>query len=191
MSVTARVHPCYMLRPSSALHMPQLWKLCLAPMLFTLSIWKRCSERYSLSSSCPPLLNILFNPDIPDSLSYKRMLPWTQAGMFRLCPFVKPATQHLLTFPDLQRMHQIPPKLLHSYLQIRHFFFSIRSPSLTLEKPTDFEALCAKGSYESQMISTICEILHEAVPVIVNNNHYVRKWSQNLQYDILLDWGSI
>lgn len=33
-SVTAPVHPCYMLWPSSDKHMPQLRSICLAPMLF-------------------------------------------------------------------------------------------------------------------------------------------------------------
>lgn len=67
MGVTSPAHPCYMLWPSSDKYMPQLRSVCLAMMLFALLIWKRCSSRYSLSSPCSPFVNILFNPDIPDS----------------------------------------------------------------------------------------------------------------------------
>lgn len=171
--------------------MPQLRSLCLAPMFFTLAIWKRCSDRYSLSSPCSPLINILFNADIPDSLSYDRMLHWVWAGIFQLRQLVNPATRHLLTFIDLQEQHQIPKTLFYSYLQIRHFF-TTKSPTLTLDKPIDFKMLCAKGPYEPQLISTIYKILHEATPLKVDSHHYMRRWSQILQYDIfLLAWDCI
>lgn len=169
MSVTAPVHPRYMLWPSTANHMLQLRSICLAPMLFTLSIWKRCSEHYSLSFPCPPLLNVLFNPDIPDSLSYDRMLAWTQAGIFQLRQLVNPVIQHFLSFSDLKK-HQSPKTLFYSYLQFRHFFSSRSpslSPSLSLEKPSDFELLCARGPYEPQLISAIYKIQHEAIPTTI------------------------
>lgn len=149
MGITAPVHPCYMLWPYSAKFMPQLRSLCLAPMLFTLAIWKRCAERFSLSSKCSPL----FNPGIPDGLSYTRMLPWTQAGMFQLRHLVHPATRKLMSFSDLQTKYELPTSLLYSYIQFKHFFHS-NSPLLSLEKPTDFETLCANGPYEPKQISS-------------------------------------
>lgn len=88
--------------------MPHFRSLCLAPMLFTLSICKRWYEKYSLSSPCPLLLNILFNPDIPDRLSYNCMLPWTHAGVFQLCHLVLLLTHTLLSFAGLQSRYQVP-----------------------------------------------------------------------------------
>lgn len=82
MSVTCPVHPCSIIWSALNTSMVHLWGLCLHPMLFTLSIWKKCSQQFSLSFPCPPLLNMLFNPDIPDSLSYTQMYPWTQAGIW-------------------------------------------------------------------------------------------------------------
>lgn len=89
---------------------------------------------------------MLFNPDIPDSLSYERRLPWIQAGVFQLWHLVNPVTLRFMSFSDLQVKHQVPKKLLYSYLQFKHYF-SIKSPSLSLEKPTTFELLCANVPY--------------------------------------------
>lgn len=179
MSITSPVHPCYLLWPSSDKHMPQLRGLCLAPML------------YSLSSPCSPLINLFFNPDIPDSLSYDQMLHWTGAGSFQLRHLVNPASRHLLTFTDLQKQHQFPKTCLYAYLQFRHFFTS-KAPALSLDKPTNFEILCANGPYEPHLISTIYTILHEVKPLKIDSHHYMKRWSQTLQHDItLLDWENI
>lgn len=171
--------------------MPQLRDLCLAPMLFTLTIWKRCVGKYSLSSPCPLLLNILFNPDIPDSLSYSRRLPWTQAGVFQRCHLVHPVTHIFLSFSDLQSKLQILKSLFYSYLQIKHFL-SVRSPDLSLAKPTNFELLCTQGPYESHLISSIYKILYEAIALTDSSHSYISKWVCILQQTISLsDWGRI
>lgn len=131
MGITVPAHPCCMLWLSSDKCIPQQYKICLNPMLFTLLIWKRCSSKYSLSSPCSPLVNILFNTEIPDSLSYDSMLPWTQAGIFQLRHLVHPVTRKLLSFSDLQSKHKIPKTLFYSFLQIKHFFIT-RTPQITL-----------------------------------------------------------
>lgn len=119
------------------------------------------------------------------------LLHWTGAGIFQLRHLVNPATRHLLPFVDLQKQYQIPKTLFYSYLQFRHFF-ATKSPTLSLDKPSDFEMLCAKGPYEPQLISTIYRILHEANPLKVDSHHYMKKWTPLLQHDIsLLDWESI
>lgn len=134
MGVTALVHPCYMLWLSSGKHMPQLRSLCLTSMLFTLSIWKRCLERYSLSSPGLLFLNVLFNPDIPDGLSYVRILPWTQAGIFHLRQLVYPVTRSVLSFVDLQAKHQIPTSLLYFYMHFK-IFSSLNLPHYLWRNP--------------------------------------------------------
>lgn len=84
------VHPCSLVWPRS-LHMdPILKRMCLSPMLFTMSIWCKCALKYTLSSPCPPLSNILFNPVLPDSLSFGCMLPWMQTPLFQLRNLVHP-----------------------------------------------------------------------------------------------------
>lgn len=144
LSVTSPVHPCSMLWADLTTSLSQLRHIYLGPMLFTLSIWKKCNKGFSLSSPCPPLLNVIFNPEIPDSLSYNNMYPWSQAGIFQLRHPVHPVTRKLLSFQELQTKFDIPKKLLLSYLQFKHYFHSI-SPALTLEKPNAFEALSPRS----------------------------------------------
>ena len=191
MEITVPAHPCSLLWPSHDKSFALLKKVCLNPMLFTLLIWRRCSGKFSLSSPCPPLINIIFNPEIPDSLSYDSMLPWTRANIFQLRHLVHPITRTLLSFTDLQSKHKIPKSLFYSFLQIRHFFTSL-SPLLTLSVPTDFELLCSRGPHELHQISTIYKILHSASPLSENTHLYMRKWSHILGKPISLrDWRRI
>lgn len=122
-----------------ALHTNHMEKMCweVLPFLF-----------------CPLMLNVLFNPDIPDSLSYTRMLPWTQAGVFQLYHLAHPVTRVLLSLSDLQSKLQIPKSLFYSYLQIK-YFLSVRSPGLSLAKPTSFKLLCTQDPYEHHLITSI------------------------------------
>lgn len=145
-----------------------------------------------LSFPCPPLLNVLYNLDIPDSLSYNRILPWTQAGVFQLRHLVHPVTRTLLTFTDLQSKYQVPKSLFYSYLQIKHFFFSAKCPSLSLDKPTGFELMCVQRPYEPHLISAIYKILHEATPLTESSHSYMSRRSHTLQQSISLsDWDKI
>ena len=190
MSITVPAHPCCMLWPSSDKYMSQLRKVCLNPMLFTLSIWKRCSGKYPLSSPCSPLVNIIFNPEIPDSLSYDAMLPWTKAGVFQLRHLVHPVTRTFLTFSELQSKYKIPKNIFY-FLQIRHFI-STRVPHLTLIMPTEFELLCFRGPYEPHLISTIYKILHDTPQITEHTHSYMRKWSHVLNRPISLpEWRNI
>lgn len=169
MGITSPVHPCFMLWPSSSKHLPQLRSILLGPMLFTLSIWKRCSERFSLSSLCPPFSSVLFNPEIPDSLSFEWMLPWTQAGVFHLRHLVNPVTCRCTSFFQISKWNT---RSLRHYLQFKHYF-SIKSLSLSLEKHTSFELLCVNGPYEPQLILSIYKILHNAVPLTDSTHKYI------------------
>lgn len=191
MGITVPAHPCYMLWPSSDKFISQLRKISLNPMLFTLSIWKNCSGKYKLSSPCSPLTNITFNPEIPDSLSYDAMLPWTKAGIFQLRHLVNPVTRKLLTFNDLQSKYKIPKNLFYSFLQIQHFL-STKIPQLTLTIPTEFEMVCSRGPHDSHLISNIYKILHAASPVTEQTHTYMRKWSHILNRPIQLsEWKNI
>lgn len=80
MSITSPVHPCYgQLSQNICLN----WGICFFSPDAFYSIWKYFSNRFSLSSTCPPLLKVLVKPDIPNNLSYSRLLPWTQAAVFQ------------------------------------------------------------------------------------------------------------
>lgn len=83
-----------------------------------------CVTRFSLSMSCPPSSNVLFNPTIPDSLSYARVLPWAEEGLFQLHQFVHPVTCKLCSFSDLQVKYHIPKHM--------GFFFSISKLNIIL-----------------------------------------------------------
>lgn len=48
MGITSPIYPCAMLWSAHTKHHSQLRNLCLAPMLFTLSTWKYCCNRFSL-----------------------------------------------------------------------------------------------------------------------------------------------
>lgn len=188
MGITVPAHPCCILYLSSDKCIPQLRKICLNSMLCTLLIWKRYSSKYSLSSPCSPLVNILFNPKIPDSLSYDSMLPWTQAGTFQLRHLVHPVTRKLLSFSDLQFKNKIPKILFYSFLQIKHFFIT-RTPQITLDVPTEFEMLCSRGPHQ---VSTIYKILHMASPISKHSHSYMKRWSLILHRPIsLVEWGKI
>lgn len=191
MSITIPAHPCSLLWPSTDKSFAQLRKICLNPMLFTLSIWKKCSGKFSLTSHCSPLINITFNPYIPDSLSYEAMLPWTKAGIFQLRHIVHPITRKILTFSELQSKHGITRNLFYSFLQIQHFF-SKKLPQLTLSIPTQFELTCSRGPHEPGLISTIYKILQETPPLTEHTHAYMRKWSHILDRPIALqEWREI
>lgn len=185
MSITRSVHPCAMIWADLNSFIGQLRSICLGPMLFSLAIWKKCSRQFSLASPCPLLLNVLLNPDIPDSLSYSRMLPWTQAGIFQLWNIVHPLTHTLLPFEELQKKHQIPKQLFYSYLQIRHYFAS-KSSTLSLDRPTLFELLCAQGPYQTHLITDIYKFLHNATSITDTFHSYMQKWSQLVNRSISL-----
>lgn len=167
--------------------MPQLRSLYLAPMLFTLTIWRRITEQFPLSSKCSPFMNVLFNLDIPDGLSYMRMLPWTQVGIFQFRHLVHPVIRKLMSFSDLKAKYKLPVSLVYSYIQFKHFFHSN-----SLEKNTVFEILYANGPYETKQISSIYKILHETPPLTELTHNYMKKWSHILQRPIsILDWGKM
>lgn len=116
-------------------------------MLFSLKIWRTCISRFSLPSPCPPLSNMLFNPIIPDSLSFAHVSPWANAGLFQLCRFVHPVTCRSPTFINLQTKYHIPTHMFYFYLQITSYLSTL-SPSLILSKPTTFELIFAQGPHQ-------------------------------------------
>lgn len=190
MSVTCPVHPCAMLWSTLDTSITHLRSLCLNPMV-TLSIWKKSLHYFSLSSPCTPLLNVLFNPEISDSLSYSRMYPWSQAGIFQLRNLVHPLTHRLYSFAELQHKFQIPKQLFYTYLQFKHYFSS-KSSTITLEKHTPFELLCAQGPNQTHLILSIYQYLHNAHPLHNTSYSYMNKWSQILQRSITLpQWQKI
>ncbi|PIO11108.1 hypothetical protein AB205_0076050, partial [Aquarana catesbeiana] len=146
-------------------------------MALTLTIWRNCLKRYPLMSSCSPLVNVLLNPLIPDSMSLGRIFPWINVHLFQLRNLVHPITRKLHSFDALREKFDLPPHFFHFYLQVRHFFHS-KSPSLTLDKPTTFEHLCAQGPNQLHLISCIYRILHEPTPITETLHHYMCKWSQ-------------
>lgn len=150
--------------------------MSIAPLLFTMSIWQRCVQKYSLSSPCPLLSNILFNPVLPDSLSLGRMWPWLQASLFQLLSLLHHLTRRLQTFATLQDKFGIPHNSLYFYIQVKHFFQSM-SPFLTIDKPTPFEHICADGPHQLHLVSSIYHILHEATLITEDRHLYMRKWN--------------
>lgn len=138
------VHPCSLVWGS----LPSLdlifKRQCTAPMTFTLTIWRKCLKNDSLTSPCPPLVNVLFNSLIPDSMSLGRVFSWLNAPLFQLRNLVNPITRRLHTFNTLYGKFDILSHLFHFYLQVRRFFHS-KSPTLTLDKPTAFELPMRSG----------------------------------------------
>lgn len=74
--------------------------------LFTLQVWCAASRWYSLSSPCPPLSNVFFNPLIPNSTSFGHWAPWTQATLLQPRHFVHPISRNIFSFGELQAKHQ-------------------------------------------------------------------------------------
>lgn len=164
-------------------------------MNFTLAIWRKCLKNFPLISPCPPLMNILFNPSIPNSLSLGRVFPWINASLFQLRNLVHPISRRLHTFDTLREKFEIPAHLFHFYLQVRHLFHS-HSPLLTLDKPITFEYLCAQGPQQLHIISSIHHILHESTPLTETTRLYMRRWTQLIGRPIPLQlwdrmWSSI
>lgn len=152
------VHPCSLIwSPTPSLD-PIYRRQSPAPMNVTLSIWRKCLKTFPLISPCSPLVNVLFNPSIPDSLSLGRVFPWMEASFFQLWNLVHPTSHRLHSFDTLREKFGIPTRLFLFYLQTRHFFHS-QSSLLTLDKPTPFEYLCAQGPQQLHLISSIHHIL--------------------------------
>lgn len=92
---------------------------------------------------------------------------------------------------EIQHKHQIPKQLFYSYLHFKHFFLS-KSQSLSLDKPSTFELLCAKGPYQTHLISSIYKYLLDTLLLTDSHHLYIQKWSQITQRPILLpQWQNI
>lgn len=141
-------------------------------------------ELFSHFILLPPLMNVLFNPSIPDSLSLGPVLPWVNPSLFQLRNLVHPSSCRFHTFYTFCEKFDIPPHLFHFYLQIRHFFHS-QSPSLTLNKPTPFEYLCAQGPHQPNLVCSIHHILHESFPLTEVTHLYMRRRAQLLGRPII------
>ncbi|CAI9588980.1 unnamed protein product [Staurois parvus] len=184
-------HPCSLLWSTSAVDVSSFRHLFLGPMHFSLTVWQKCTAKFTLVSDCSPLTNILYNPNLPDNMAMSRMSLWVVANLFQLRHLVHPVTRKLNSFPDLQKKALLPSQHLYIYLQICHFFSTL-SPSLTLGKPTPFERLCMQGPHQRGIISNTYKLLLDA-PSLSNDTHlYMCRWSQFVQCDIdLLTWKKI
>lgn len=88
---TSQVHPKHpnsLIWTTSVHTLGEVKQSFLSPMIFTLSIWKQRLQKNSLTSSCSPLTNFLYNTELSDSLCKDQMLTWAQAKIFLINTFL-------------------------------------------------------------------------------------------------------
>lgn len=166
-----------------------------ASLLYTMNlvrnIWRQLKHTYSLQSEASLLTAFLYNPKLPDSLTYQMISPWLQRNLFHHGHIVNPVTRVLLSFADLREKHDLPRSAFFGYLQTRHYALTFTS-NLQFSKLSPFECLVLSGPSQKGLTSDIYKLLNSHNMDSQGKHGYMLNWEKALGEEISPEqWQSI
>ncbi|XP_068107367.1 alpha-protein kinase 2 isoform X1 [Hyperolius riggenbachi] len=184
----APVHPCSLLWSS---RLPDTVNPLLRTMHFTKNIWHYCSSKFPLTTNPSSLVNVIFNPLIPNSSSSLVVKGWSDGNIFQLRHLLDPISKTFVSADQLSQRVNLTPALRFNFHQIKHYAKSLGNSDFT-SSPTPFESLCNNGPTQTHLISSIYKILCAFPADTLPSHRYMEYWSRALSMDITAPmWSKI